>query len=284
MIDTSTHTSADTVTVGTLEAPGATLHFQVRGHGPLLALHAAPMDADAFAPLAELLADEYTVVTGDPRGIRRSVVDHPDRDVTPDERADDLAALLSHLDLGPARVFGSSGGAVSALSLLQRHRDLVHTVIAHEPPLAELLPDRDEILRETAEMVATYLSGDRVGAWRQFLASADIDMPSEVFDMVFGGPIHGQAAADERFSFAHMELPTVFWQPDLAALGSVRSSLVVGVGDDSTGEMCDRTSHTLAVAVGVAVTPFPGGHIGFAEDPVPFAARLREVLGREIGS
>ena len=104
------------------------------------------------------------------------------------------------------------------MSLLQRHRDLVHTVIAHEPPLAELLPDRDEILRETTEMVATYLSGDRVGAWRQFLASADIDMPPEVFEMIFGGAIEGQAAADERFSFAHMEFPTTFWQPDLAAL------------------------------------------------------------------
>ena len=274
MIDTRT------VTVSTLEVPGATLHYEVRGRGPLLALHAAPMDADAFAPVAELLADEYTVVTGDPRGIHRSMVEHPDRDVTPDGRADDLAAVLTHLDLGPARVFGSSGGAVSAVSLLQRHRDLVHTVIAHEPPLAELLPDRDEILRETTEMVATYLSGDRVGAWRQFLASADIDMPPEVFEMIFGGPIEGQAAADERFSFAHMELPTTFWQPDLAALGSARSSLVIGVGEDSAGEMCDRTSRALAAAVGVAVTPFPGGHIGFAEDPVPFAARLREVLAR----
>ena len=55
-------------------------------------------------------------------------------------------------------------------------------------------------------MVATYLSGDRVGAWRQFLASADIDMAPEVFEMIFGEPIEGQAAADERFSFAHMEL------------------------------------------------------------------------------
>ena len=63
------------VTVSTLEVPGATLHYEVRGRGPLLALHAAPMDADAFAPVAELLADEYTVVTGDPRGIHRSMVE-----------------------------------------------------------------------------------------------------------------------------------------------------------------------------------------------------------------
>jgi pimeloyl-ACP methyl ester carboxylesterase len=270
--------TTNSATVGTLPVPGASLHYEVRGHGPLLALHAAPMDADAFTPLADLLADEFTVLTSDPRGIHRSRVDDPDTDVSPDVRADDLAALLTRLDLGPARVLGSSGGAVSALSLAQRHPGLVHTVVAHEPPLAELLPDRDELLRETEAMVETYLSGDRVDAWRQFLASADIEMPPDVFEMVFAGPIEGRAAADERFSFAHMELPTTFWRPDLATLRNVPARLVVAVGADSTGEMCDRTSRALAAALDLTPTSFPGGHIGFAQDPAPFAARLREVL------
>ncbi len=48
-------------TVGSLPVPGATLHYEVRGSGPLLALVGAPMDADSFAPLAELLAGEFTV-------------------------------------------------------------------------------------------------------------------------------------------------------------------------------------------------------------------------------
>src|SRR5687767_165277 len=111
--------TAPTVTTGTLAVPGARLHYEVRGRGPLVVLVAAPMDADSFAPLAELLAIDHTVLTTDPRGINRSPVDNPDADSTPEHRADDLSRLLAHLDAGPADVLGSSGGAVSVLALAQ---------------------------------------------------------------------------------------------------------------------------------------------------------------------
>src|SRR6185369_3812350 len=128
-------------TVGSLRVPDARLHFEVRGQGPLLVLVGAPMDAQPFEPLADLLATDHTVLTTDPRGINRSSVDDPDQDSTPPMRADDLARLVAHLGAGPAAVFGSSGGAVSALALVETRPDLVHTVIAHEPPLADVLDD-----------------------------------------------------------------------------------------------------------------------------------------------
>ena len=275
-----TNELAATVTSSTLAVPGAELYFERRGGGPLLILHAAPMDADSFAPAAELLAVDHTVVTSDPRGVNRSAVDDPDRDVSPDERADDLARLIEHVDAGPAVVFGSSGGAVSALALLQRRPDLVTTVIAHEPPLAELLPDRDELRRRTDEMVATYLSGDRVAAWHEFLELANIFMPDEVFDLVFGAPPQGHHADDERFAFAHMEVPTTFWTPDLDAVRRWSDRLSIGIGEDSSGELCDRAARALASALDVDPVMFPGGHIAFAEDPSSFVDRLRAVLDR----
>ena len=54
---------------------------------------------------------------------------------------------------------------------------------------------------------------------------------------------------------------------------------MVGIGEESAGQLCDRTSRALAAALGIEPTMFPGGHIGFAEDPDGFAARLRAVLG-----
>lgn len=237
------------------------------------------MDAASFEPLAELLATSYTVLTSDPRGINRSSVD-AERDVTPDERADDLAALIDHVGGGHAHVFGSSGGAVSALALLQRRGAPVRTVIAHEPPLGALLSDRDELYGRTEAMVSTYLAGDRVSAWHDFLDMADIAMPPEAFEAVFGATPEGREAADERFSFAHMEIPTTFWEPDLALLGASSSALVVAIGDESAGQLCDRTSRALAEAVGVTPTTFPGCHIGFIEDPDAFAAALRDVLDK----
>ncbi|WP_232667786.1 alpha/beta fold hydrolase [Pseudonocardia sp. TRM90224] len=267
------------VTTSTLDVPGARLHHEVRGSGPLLVLVGAPMDADAFAPLAELLAVDHTVLTTDPRGIKRSSVDEPDLDSTPEVRADDLARLISSLDKGPAIVLGSSGGAVTALALAQARPELVRTVIAHEPPLIELLDDREQLRAETEKQASTYLDGDVLGAWRLMLEQANIVLPDEVMEQMFGGERDPQSVADERFWFAHEMRPSTFWQPDLAVLGSTPARLVIGIGEDSTGQLCDRTAQALATALGTDPVRFPGDHTGFVGDPAGFAARLREVLG-----
>ena len=44
--------------------------------------------------------------------------------------------------------------AESVLALAQAHPELAHTVIAHEPPLNQLVPDREDLLRRTDEMIA----------------------------------------------------------------------------------------------------------------------------------
>lgn len=271
-------TSSLPVSTSALSVPGARLYYEVRGAGPLLALVGAPLDAASFAPVADLLAGDYTVLTSDPRGIGWSLVEDPDQDCTPEMRANDLSRLLAHLDAGPAAVLGSSGAAVSVLALVQSRPDQVHTVIAHEPPLDELLPDRDQLRAETEAMIASYLSGDTRGAWGQFLATANIQLPEELFEMMFGRPREGQAAADEHYQFAHMIRGTTRWQPDLDRLRSISTRIVVGIGEDSTGQLCDRTSRALAAALDLEPTPFPGDHIGFVEVPDAFAARLRTVL------
>lgn len=266
-------------TSGTLDVAGATLYYEVRGQGPLLAFVGSPMDAEPFQPVAELLASDHTVLTTDPRGIRRSRLDGPAEDSTPELRADDLARLLDHLDAGPAAVVGSSGGAVTALALAQAHPEQVHTVVAHEPPLEDLLDDRERRHLETERMIATYLDGDVVGAWKLFFAEGDLGVPDEAIEQMFGGERDPQTVADEQFFFAHSLLPTTTWRPDLRLLRSVATRIVVGIGQDSTGQLCDHTSHALAAALQVEPEWFPGGHTGFAEDPDAFAARLRTVLG-----
>ena len=269
----------DHAQTGTLDVAGARLHFEVRGRGPLVVLVGAPMDAASFAPLADRLAADHTVLTTDPRGINRSSVDDPERDSTPQMRADDLSRLLTHIGGGPAAVFGSSGGAVSALALAQAHPGQVHTVVAHEPPLDELLDDRDRLHEQTEDIVATYLAGDVVSAWRKFLTQSGLDLPEAAFQEMFGGVRDPRQVADERFWFAHEIRATTHWRPDIAALRAAPTRIVVGIGADSAGQLCDRTATALAAALGVAPTTFPGDHTGFADDPDGFAPRLREVLG-----
>ncbi|HEX6340576.1 alpha/beta hydrolase [Umezawaea sp.] len=267
------------LTVDTLRVPDALLHHELRGSGPLVVLVGAPMDARAFEGLADLLAGDHTVLTTDPRGINRSRVDDPSADSTPEMRADDLARLIEHVDVGPAVVFGSSGGAVSALALAAARPDLVRVVVAHEPPLVELLEDREELVAGTREIIAMHVGGDAVGAMRKFLAQANIEMPEEVFQVVFGGERDAQQIADDLFQHERMMLPTVRWVPDAERLRGVAGRVVVGIGEESGGQICDRTSRALGEVLGVVPTMFPGDHIGFVEDPAGFVVRLREVLG-----
>ncbi|TDO45685.1 pimeloyl-ACP methyl ester carboxylesterase [Kribbella sp. VKM Ac-2527] len=265
-------------TTSTLETPGAGLYYEVRGAGPLVVLVGAPMNAQSFAPLADLLAADHTVLTTDPRGIGRSPLEDPTADSTPEQRAGDLARLIRNLDAGPAIVLGSSGGAVSTLALAQHHPELVRTAIAHEPPLEELLDDRDRQRELADDLVATYLGGDVLGAWRKFFVQANIQLPDEMIEVMFGGERDPQVVADERFWFEHELRPSVRWQPDLDALTSGPVHIVVGIGEESADQLCDWTSRALAKGLSIDPTFFPGGHIGFVDDPDAFAARLRTVL------
>ena len=270
-------------TAQTLEVPGAHLYYEVRGRGPLVVLVGAPMDARPFGPLADLLAGDYTVLTTDPRGINRSPVDDPGQDSTPEMRADDLSRLVAHVDAGPAVVLGSSGGAVSALALVQAHPELLRGVIAHEPPVLELLPDAAELHAGNEVVITRWLAGDYAGSWRAFLENANIRLPEGVFEAVFDGEPDAQALADTTYQNTRMLRPTTRFVPDVAVLRAAGARVMVGIGEASAGQVCDRTSRALAAELGIEPTMFPGGHTGFAEDPSGFAGRLRSVLAGGLG-
>lgn len=261
-----------------VEVPGARLYYEIRGQGPLIVLLGAPMDAAAFAPLAEALATDHTVMTCDPRGIHRSTVNDPDADSTPEDRATDVAHLLEAVNAGAAAVFGSSGGAVSALVLVQQRPDLVTTLIAHEPPLDELLPNRDAQRAVTQDVCMTYLSGDILGGWRKFLSQAGIAMPVETLEQFFGPDRDPQTLADERYWFAHELRPSTWWHPNFEVLRNSTTQIIVGIGEDSAGQACDHTARALAAELRLDPTLFVGGHTGFIAEPHRFANTLRAVL------
>jgi pimeloyl-ACP methyl ester carboxylesterase len=95
-------------------------------------------------------------VAYDPRGHSRSKLDDPDEAVTIDRHAEDAALLLAEMTSEPADVFGSSGGATIGLDLVARHGDRVRTLIAHEPPVMELLPDADQWRRIVDDILEIY--------------------------------------------------------------------------------------------------------------------------------
>ncbi|MEV1292271.1 alpha/beta hydrolase [Pseudonocardia sp. NPDC049635] len=293
---TGTAESAGTLVDAVLDVAGARIHFDVRGTGPLLVLVGSPMGADGFAASAALLAADHTVVTFDPRGTGRSPVDDVDADSPVPVRAADLAALVEHLGRGPATLVGSSGGAVVSLALMQTRPELVRAVVAHEPPLQELLPDAAARRETTDEMVRRYHEQGPAAAWALFMEAANLPAggPDGPGDPTADGPGDAGATglpgaddpdpgrerqdADERHFFLHEMRETVRWSPDLDILRGRR--VAVGIGEDSDGQLCDLTSRALATGLGITPERFPGGHVGFMEQPEAFDARLRDVLAR----
>jgi pimeloyl-ACP methyl ester carboxylesterase len=276
----------------TLAVPGAQLHYETRGSGPLLVLVGAPMSAAHFGPLADALAADHTVVTLDPRGVAGSRVDDPDQDSTPELRADDVAAILDALGAESADVFGSSGGAVTGLALVARHPERVRTLLAHEPPLLELLPDAAEQRALTEDIVETFRQHGQGAAWMKFMHNAGFDgdgstdsagadgdhgAPDPQPQPQFGEP-SAQDIADGNHFFAHELLGTTRYLPDVAALTAGAARVVVGVGADSDALITYRTSAALADLIGAPTVEFPGDHGGFLGLPREFAAVLDRVL------
>src|SRR5688572_22456332 len=159
----------------TLEVPGGTVQYDVRGdlhaNGPhrVLVLAGYPMDATGFGTLASHFTDR-PVVTYDPRPVGRSAGAYDDRPLTPQDHAEDLHRVISALDVGPVDVFGSSGGAVNALALVARHLEQVGTLVAHEPPLASVLPDREPLFAACTDIYDTYASAGIGPAMAKFIA------------------------------------------------------------------------------------------------------------------
>lgn len=117
-----------------------------------------------------------------------------------------------------------------------------------------------------------------IGAWRKFFAQANILVPQGAIEAMFGGERDQQSIVDERFWFTHELGQSVGWQPDVDSLRSGPVHIVVGIGEDSAGQLCERTSTALADGLGVVPIRFPGDHTGFADDPDAFVPTLRAVL------
>ncbi len=272
-------------TTHTVAVPGARIHYEIRGAGPVLVIAGSPMAARFFAPLADALADGYTVITHDPRGNAGSPMDDPTAPSTPDERADDIVAMLDAIGAERADVFGSSGGAVSGLALVTRHPHRVRTLVAHEPPLLTILPDADEQMAMTDDIVATFRRDGVEAAMAKFMAQAGFDAGEpgpEAQDPAVAGEPEWQPTeqdlADSARMFGMDILGTTRYRPDVAALTARPGQVVLGIGADSGPLLTYRTTAALADLLGTRMVEFPGDHGGFLPEPVAFAEALRTAL------
>jgi pimeloyl-ACP methyl ester carboxylesterase len=288
-------TTMTEATTRTLEAPGATITYDVRpGDGAdqvALLLIGSPMGAGGFGTLGSHFPDR-TVVTYDPRGVERSTKADPATESTPEQHADDLHRVIAAVGLGPVDVFASSGGAVNALALVAAHPEDVRTLVAHEPPLAAILPDRAGALAITEAIGATYQASGFGPAMAQFIAvvghrgpiTPEFAAAPPPDPAMFGLPTEDDGKRTDPLLFQNIVTCT-HYQPDIAALKAASTRVVLAAGTESEGQMAYRGGVAMAELLGTTPVIFPSDHGGFlggeygqAGDPDAFAAKLREVL------
>ena len=279
----------------TLDAPGATITCDVRRNEtttePPLFILGSPMAASGFVTLASHFPDR-TVITYDPRGAERSTKADPTSESTPQQHADDIHRVIEAVGLGPVDLFASSGGAVNALALVAAHPEDVRTLVAHEPPLATILPDAENAKAAVRAVSRSYQEGGFGKGMAHFIAVVGYagEFPDGFGDQPGPDPaMFGMPAGDDGSRtdvlLAQNIVTCTHYQPDFDALAEAPTRIVMAAGTGGQGTMANRGAHAVADRLGSQAVAFPGDHAGFlggehgqTGEPDAFAAKLREVL------
>ncbi|MBN9297298.1 MAG: alpha/beta hydrolase [Filimonas sp.] len=108
---------------------GLKLYYEIHGEGyPLVLLHGGGSTIEStFGRILPELAKKYKVIAVELQAHGHTL--DIDRPLSFEQDADDVAALLKHLQIGKANIFGFSNGATTSLQVAIRHSSLVNKLI-----------------------------------------------------------------------------------------------------------------------------------------------------------
>jgi pimeloyl-ACP methyl ester carboxylesterase len=126
-------TQPNTIETGYAPVNGLELYYEIRGQGePLILLHGGVTGIIMFGPNLEALAQGRRVIAVELQGHGRTA--DIDRPLSYEAMADDVAALMRHLDIPRADVMGLSLGGGVALQTVFRHPQLVRKLVIVAAP------------------------------------------------------------------------------------------------------------------------------------------------------
>lgn len=274
------------VTAGFIKSPEVNLYYTQRGKGPiLLILQGGAGNADGSEALADALADRFTVVTYDRRGLSRSKPARAEG-CEIETHAGDAVRLIAALSHEPVFAFGASFGALIGVELAAQYPDVVRLVVAHEPPVYRLLKgeEREKALRSHAELHDTFQREGLPAAMKLMFARSGVDINDREPDVSPPATLQpdpqsvAQHFANLQY-FLTWDVPAANrYQPDLAALLIAKSKIIPSIGMSSRATLASRSAIVLAEVLNVAAIEFPGGHTGYVLRPKAFAGKLGELF------
>jgi hypothetical protein len=168
----------------------------------------------------------------------------------------------------------------------------VLTLVAHEPPLIDMLPDADAARRATEDVQAIYAAkgwGHGMAGFMQ-LTTWQGEYTDEYFAQpapdpaLLGLPTEDDGTREDPL-LTDRGAAIRDYRPDREALAAAPTRVVIAVGEESRATFTGRTADGTAAYLDQEATVFPSHHGGFldgtfgwAGQPEAFAAKLREVL------
>ncbi|MFC8391643.1 MULTISPECIES: alpha/beta fold hydrolase [unclassified Streptomyces] len=172
-------------------ADGDLAYLDTGSGDPVVLLHSGFADHRVFDAQIPALAAGYRVIAPDVRGHGASA-----NATAPFRWADDLAALLRHLDTGPAVLVGVSMGGAIATDTVLEYPELVRAVVACGAATSDFEYTDPWVRQVLAEQAAALGAGDMEGWLTAFLryvpgehrtaADIDPDIPGRLREMALG--------------------------------------------------------------------------------------------------
>jgi pimeloyl-ACP methyl ester carboxylesterase len=286
---------SDRVQPGRVLTEGDELYFEVRGEGqhvPLLMIPPGGGDGWQYSSVADILADEYKVITYDRRANGRSTMNDP-QNFELSQQSRDAVAVLHAAGETSAFVFGSSSSAVIALDMAKTQTQAVRAVVAHEAPIPRVLPEAQKWQRFFAAVYSTaFRFGTTIAALR-FMLGTQLPV-RQLIQASRPATTHRKESQehylDDRVAaevLVKLELlPVTNYLPDVAKIRQNKVKVFMAVGEWALekGTWYARADRILAEKLGCELVTFPGHHGSFMDMPVEFAATLRSVLQKADGA
>ncbi len=264
---------------GCVSTEGDDLYYEVRGEGePLLMISGGGGDAGFFAFVADILSDEYKVITYDRRGNSRSTGNDP-QNFEISQQSRDAVAVIKAAGEESAFVFGNSGGAVIALDMAKTQPQAVRAAIVHEPPVSRMHPDSKTWQRFFAGI---YWIGQTFGA---NLAMLGFALPTGIPRSAYNSVPQDTAkrmGKNHDFFVKYEMLPFSNYQPDLETIkqNGVMMFMAAGKMTLDKRKFYGETAPIMAKLLGCEMVTFPGNHLSYMDRPQEWAATLRSILHR----
>lgn len=266
-----------------LTVPGAVLHYETYGTGPLLVLiPGAQGTGSIFHPSVKLLSAHFTVVCWDRRGYSQShLVGAQDFEHRLQTDADDAQRLIQSLSPNEgATVFGTSSGALVAQQLLATHPECVVKLIAHEPPAFSILPDEFRVQAQglLKHVYDTYRARGYETAINVFASGISEGPDSEAILRAMDVKRGDEIRANCLFWFEFELVQYTSAEVDIEGLRRSKEKLVLVAGEDSGDGPGVGPLKVIGGMLQKEIMRLPGGHLGYIVDPERFARGLLELV------